>query len=142
MTQKRFFLVALMCMIMSATSFASDRVITANQLPATAQTFINQTFPGATIMYAEIDDGKYEVHLNDGTEINFDRKGNWDKVDCKLKAVPAHLIPATIASNVETQFSGTVITKIDKERYGYEIELSNGLDLKFNRQGMLSEIDD
>ena len=93
-------------------------------------------------MYAEIDDGKYEVHLNDGTEINFDRKGNWDKVDCKLKAVPAHLIPATIASNVETQFSGTVITKIDKERYGYEIELSNGLDLKFNRQGMLSEIDD
>ena len=114
MTQKRFFLVALMCMIMSATTFASDRVITANQLPATAQTFINQTFPGATIMYAEIDDGKYEVHLNDGTEINFDRKGNWDKVDCKLKAVPAHLIPATIASNVETQFSGTVITKIDK----------------------------
>ena len=142
MTQKRFFLVALMCMIMSATTFASDRVITANQLPAAAQTFINQTFPGATIMYAEIDDGKYEVHLNDGTEINFDRKGNWDKVDCKLKAVPAHLIPATIASNVETQFSGTVITKIDKERYGYEIELSNGLDLKFNRQGMLSEIDD
>ncbi len=142
MTQKRFFLVALMCMIMSATTFASDRVITANQLPATAQTFINQTFPGASIMYAEIDDGKYEVHLNDGTEINFDRKGNWDKVDCKLKAVPAHLIPATIASNVETQFSGTVITKIDKERYGYEIELSNGLDLKFNRQGMLSEIDD
>lgn len=142
MTQKRLFLVALMCMIMSATTFASDRVITANQLPAAAQTFINQTFPGATIMYAEIDDGKYEVHLNDGTEINFDRKGNWDKVDCKLKAVPAHLIPATIASNVETQFSGTVITKIDKERYGYEIELSNGLDLKFNRQGMLSEIDD
>ena len=142
MTQKRFFLVALMCMIMSATTFASDRVITANQLPAAAQTFINQTFPGASIMYAEIDDGKYEVHLNDGTEINFDRKGNWDKVDCKLKAVPAHLIPATIASNVETLFSGTVITKIDKERYGYEIELSNGLDLKFNRQGMLSEIDD
>lgn len=142
MTQKRLFLVALMCMIMSATTFASDRVITANQLPAAAQTFINQTFPGASIMYAEIDDGKYEVHLNDGTEINFDRKGNWDKVDCKLKAVPAHLIPATIASNVETQFSGTVITKIDKERYGYEIELSNGLDLKFNRQGMLSEIDD
>ena len=142
MTQKRFFLVALMCMIMSATTFASDRVITANQLPAAAQTFINQTFPGASIMYAEIDDGKYEVHLNDGSEINFDRKGNWDKVDCKLKAVPAHLIPATIASNVETQFSGTVITKIDKERYGYEIELSNGLDLKFNRQGMLSEIDD
>lgn len=142
MTQKRLFLAALMCVIMSATTFASDRVIAVNQLPAAAQTFINQTFPGATIMYAEIDDGKYEVHLNDGTEINFDRKGNWDKVDCKLKAVPAHLIPATIASNVETQFSGTVITKIDKERNGYEIELSNGLDLKFNRQGLLIEIDD
>lgn len=142
MTQKRLFLAALMCVIMSATTFASDRVIAVNQLPAAAQTFVDQTFPGANIMYAEIDDGKYEVHLNDGTEINFDRKGNWDKVDCKLKAVPAHLIPAAIASNVETQFSGTVITKIDKERNGYEIELSNGLDLKFNRQGLLIEIDD
>ena len=35
-----------------------------------------------------------------------------------------------------------MITKIDKERYGYDIELSNDLELKFNRQGALIGMDD
>ena len=32
--------------------------------------------------------------------------------------------------------------KIDKERHGYDIELSNDLELKFNKQGQLIGFDD
>jgi len=32
--------------------------------------------------------------------------------------------------------------KIDKERYGYDIEISNDLELKFDRKGRLLEMDD
>ena len=32
--------------------------------------------------------------------------------------------------------------KIDKERYGYEIELGNDLELKFDKNGKLLNIDD
>jgi len=69
----------------------------------------------------------YEVHLTDGTEINFTSKGDWDKVDCQFKAVPAALVPAPIAAYVQANFQGTPIVKIDKERCGYDIELPNEL---------------
>ena len=77
-----------------------------------------------------------------GTEVDFDKKGNWDNVDCKTKAVPASLVPAAIAQYVKAHYPNTVIVKIDKERGGYEIELSNDLDLKFNSKGKLIGIDD
>jgi hypothetical protein len=34
------------------------------------------------------------------------------------------------------------VSKIDKERYGYDIELSNDLELKFNHQGAIIGYDD
>ena len=67
--------------------------------------------------------------------------GEWDKVDCYMLPVPAALVPETIKQYVKANFPDAVINKIDKERYGYEIELSNNLELKFNKQGMLMQID-
>lgn len=43
-----------------------------------------------------------------------------------------------IRDGVKASFSA----KTDKERYGYEIELSNDIDLKFNYQGVLIGMDD
>ena len=129
----------------SVSSFAGDRIIPAEQLPAAAKTFIQKTFPGQTVSYAKIDfDGrkKYEVRLSNGTEVEFDKNGNWDKVDCNYSAVPASLVPATIANYVKTHFAGAKVVKIDKERHGYDVELSNDLELKFNKQGQLMNIDD
>ena len=147
MKRTGLFLVAMVCMLMqSVTSFADDKIIPVEQLPAAAKTFVKQYFPNSTISYAtkdaEFSGTKYEARLADGTEIDFDKKGNWDKVDCKMKAVPAALVPAAIAQFVKANHPDAVITKIDKERYGYEIELSNDLELKFNKNGQLTAIDD
>lgn len=146
MKKSVLFFVALVCMMMqSVSSFADDRVIPVEQLPAQAKTFIQNTFPGQTISYATIDRGvrkTYEVHLDNGIEVEFDKNGTWDKVVCKFSAVPQNLVPAAIANYVKTHFPGTQIVKIDKERYGYEIELSNDLELKFNKKGVLMNIDD
>ena len=43
---------------------------------------------------------------------------------------------------VKANFPGCIVTKVDKERYGYDIGLSNDLDLKFNYQGVLIGMDD
>ena len=83
-----------------------------------------------------------EVHLNNGVQLEFDKKGNWDKVDCQFNAVPAHLVPTVIANYVQTSYPGATVVKIDKERYGFKIELSNDLEMKFNKQGALFDIDD
>ena len=147
MKKSVFFLAALMCMMMnSVATFANDMIIPATQLPAAAQSFIQQTFPGQAVSYAKVDRDfgrtTYEVCLNNGTELEFDKNGTWDKVDCNYSAVPANLVPAAIADYVKTHFAGATIVKIDKERYGYDVELSNELDLKFNKQGQLINIDD
>ena len=146
MKKSVLFFAALVCMLMhSVSSFAGDRIIPAEQLPAAAKTFIQKTFPGQTVSYAKIDfDGrkKYEVRLSNGTEVEFDKNGNWDKVDCNYSAVPASLVPTNIANYVKTHFAGAKVVKIDKERHGYDVELSNDLELKFNKQGQLMNIDD
>ena len=147
MKKSSLFFAALVCMMMqSLSSFADDRVIPTQQLPAAAQTFVQNTFPGKGIAYATIDRdfGKttYDVRLNDGTEVDFDSKGTWDKVDCGLSAVPAQLVPTAIANYVKANYAGATIVKIDKERHGYDIELSNDLELKFNKQGQLIGFDD
>ena len=147
MNKNKLFLVALLCMLLqSVTCLADDKIIPVEQLPASAKTFVKKYFPQATIEYATKDTEfmgtTYEVRLSDGTEVDFDKKGNWDNVDCKTKAVPASLVPAAIAQYVKAHYPNTVIVKIDKERSGYDIELSNDLELKFNSKGKLIGIDD
>ena len=82
------------------------------------------------------------MHLSNGTKVEFDRKGNWKKVDAHQQSIPAQLIPAHIATHIKTNYPGTQITKIDREVYGYEIELSNDLGLKFCKTGTLLAMDD
>ena len=148
MKTNKLFLLAFAAMVMQSTvSFADDNdiIIPAEQLPTSAQTFVKETFPNNTIMYVEKDgyvNPTYEVHLSNGARVDFDRKGIWNKVDTQLEPVPALLIPTAIDNYVKTNFANTHITKIDKEPYGYEIELSNNLDLKFNKAGALIGMDD
>ena len=147
MKKTTLFLAALFCMMMqSVSTFAGDKLITPEQLPPAAMAFIQENFPGVGITFAkkDFDNGRrqYDVHLNNGVELDFDKKGNWDKVDCQYNPVPANIVPANIANYVQASYPNTTIVKIDKERYGYKIELSNDLELKFNKKGMLFDIDD
>lgn len=135
--------VALLSVLVTNIAKADDTPIPVEQLPVAAKTFVQTNFEGKKILYAEKDWNSYECRLDDGTKIEFNKKGNWKKVDCHMmNAVPAAIIPAAIQQYVQANFPNTIITKIDKERYGYEIELSNDLDLKFNYQGALIGMDD
>ena len=147
MKRINLFLAALVCLFVSTTvCHADDMPIPAAQLPAAVKNFVQKNFPGKSIAYAEKDaefsGTKYEVNLNDGTQIDFDRNGNWDKVDCHMRAVPSALVPATIQKFVASKYSGTVVVKIDKERHGYDVKLSNNLELRFNHQGAFIGYDD
>ena len=147
MKKSILFFAALVCMLIQTMSVtAKDRIITSEQLPAAAKSFIQKNFPGQGITYAKVDKDftktTYEVRLDNGVELEFDKNGTWDKVDCNYSDVPANLIPATIADYVKKHFNGSMIVKIDKERHGYDVELSNDLELKFNRNGQLMDIDD
>lgn len=112
-----------------------DRPLTFEKLPQQAQQFINQNFKDVGFLSAMKDDGKYDVVLKDGTEIEFTRKGEWKKVDCHLTAIPEAVIPPTILTYVKAQFPDNFIVKIDKDSREYEVELNNNIDLMFDKNG-------
>lgn len=125
----------------------SDKPVLPTELPAPVMSFIQQTYPGQTITFAqkdlELTGWKYEVFLADGSHVEFDTDDTWDKVESPMtQPVPAQLIPAPIATHLQANFPGAFVTKIDKERNGYEIELATGVELKYNKQGALIEMDD
>ena len=125
----------------------SDKPVAPEQLPAPVKTFIQQQYPGEAITFAqkdlELTGWKYEVFMADGTHIEFDTDDTWDKIESPMtRPVPTALIPAPIVTHLQANFPDARILKIDKERNGYEIELANGMELKYNKQGALMEMDD
>lgn len=74
---------------------------------------------------------EYEVDFISGAEVEFRTDGEWKEVKAaKGNAVPAAIVPAAITKFVNTNFSGQSIVEISRKRGGYEIELSNGTELK------------
>lgn len=145
---KRILSVLALALVAVQFTFADD-VITQDtkQLPLTARNFINQYFIKPEISHIKIENEilqakKYEVLLTDRTEINFDSKGNWIEVDCQKSAVPSALIPVSVKEYVKKNFPRETITKIERERNGVEVELSNDCSLKFNKKGKFVSMDD
>ncbi len=130
----------------AAAAVLTDRPIAVDELPATAQKFIRTHFASSEVLYAKVDDGlfdnDYKVVFADGASAEFASNGEWKEVKCKHCAVPASVVPQAIREQVVKQFPKAVIEGIDRDRRGYDVELSNGLDLKFDRQMNLIEIED
>ena len=115
---------------------AATEKLPINSLPVNAISFVQQNFPNRQIasIEKEMTDDSFEVSLNDGTQIDFDNNGNWSAIDCHEAAVPANVVPAAIMQIVDDNFPGTSVVEIDKEEYGYEVELPCGVFLHFNHQ--------
>ena len=85
---------------------------------------------------------EYEVVLTNGVKIEFAANGEWKSVERKADAVPADIVPQQIKDYVKQNYPDARITKIDRDRRDYEVSLSNRLELTFNKEFRLTEIDD
>ncbi|CEN50951.1 conserved hypothetical protein [Capnocytophaga canimorsus] len=56
--------------------------------------------------------------------------------------MPTEIIPQSISQYVQKNFPNVFVKEIKKRRSGYDVEISNGLDLEFNKQGKFIRIDD
>ncbi|MBQ9465544.1 MAG: PepSY-like domain-containing protein [Muribaculaceae bacterium] len=119
-----------------------DQVITFNQLPAVAQTFLKQHFADKMPLIVTVDWDDYTVMYDSGEKVEFDKQGNWKDIDCRSSLVPAALIPAQIKTHVNATFPGTSILKLERNRSGYEVKLNNGLEVEYNRAFQVIGIDD
>jgi len=140
------FFTVLIIALGATSAHAQQKTLKLQQLPSKAQIFIKNTFAPTDISYIleerEVFSKEYNVKLKNGTEIEFDSKGQWTEVDGKRVAVPAKIIPAKIVDHVNKSFPETQIVKIKKSNRKIEVELTNDLELEFNAKGDFVRIDD
>ena len=127
-------------------SAGNDRIITVGELPAAAQQFITTHFKGVEVSYAKVDedwfDKEYKVVFVDGSKVEFVRSGAWKEIDCKYGEVPAGAVSAPIRDCVAARFPGRRIICIERDRRNCEVKLDNGLELEFDADFRLVDIDD
>lgn len=142
--------IAIIATIIAALGFSleayagiNDRIISFNELPTKARDFCTQHFGGLTVAYVEAEyklfGTEYEVKYTDSTEIEFDTDGSWKKVDRKYSAVPSAIIPAKITNFVN---SGKYVKEIKRSPHTWKIELSDGIEIKFDSKFNVIEYDD
>ena len=128
------------------TSYADDKPIDYEQLPAAAKAFVQAEFPSAAISFVTRDsdllDTTYDLHFADGLKVEFNSKGEWKEISRKSAPIDDRLVPQQIRENVASRWPDARFRKIERYRQGYEVELSNGLELKYNKNFKLAEIDD
>ena len=143
----RILMIAICCMLTCnmAANAGNDKPIAINALPIKAQTLLSQHFNGQKVMLATIESGvvsrSYDVVLQNGTKLEFDKKGNLTEIDCKLGIVPAKLIPQAIRNYLKENYPAQAVKKIEMNKNEYEVELTNGFDLTFNKHFQLIDID-
>lgn len=122
-----------------------ERAITFEQLPQTAQQFVNRHFGDCVISHVIEDpspfDHSYKVYFSNRYEIEFDGDGQWTEVDCRADSVPTAIVPAAITAYVSQHYAQQFIVKISYEHREYEVELNTSLDLMFDKSGNFKYID-
>ncbi|MBO7138047.1 MAG: PepSY-like domain-containing protein, partial [Bacteroidaceae bacterium] len=89
-----------------------------------------------------VDWDDYKVIYQSGEKVEFDKKGNWKDLDCKVSAVPTALIPEQIKTNVKATFPAATIIKLDRDRRGYDVKLNNGMEIEFDKNFRVVDLDD
>lgn len=129
-------------MAFMAVSFAAcddddnDIIISEQQLPTAAKTFLSDYYPSVKTLKVMKDDYDYEVKLSNGHTVDFDLTGAWEDVDApKGQSIPTGFILPEITAYINGNFSGAGINEISRENYGYDVELVDGRDLRFSTTG-------
>lgn len=145
---KLFFVASAILLSIGCVGSEKDKTVSFGQLPKQSQSFIKSHFANFEVsrVVKDMDDFSYnwDVYFSNGWELEFKKNGEWDHIDCKGSAVPNSvlaLLPANILSYCKTNYPNLSIVEVDKETYGYEIELSNDLTLEFDSKGNFIEAD-
>ena len=144
---KKILLSALAIATLAVTpTMAEDVAITAQKLPQEAQSFLKAHYAQNKVLSAmhdrDLTDNDYTVYLDDGTKIEFDGSGKWESVKNHNGKIPAGVIPAAIQEYISQHYQAIGVEKIERKRYGYEVELTNDLDMRFSLNGKFMGLDD
>ena len=135
---------AFVCFISAQAAFAfNDRPISPDQLPQAAQQVLSKHFSGIKIKIAKYEslERSYDVVLENGVTLEFNKQGAWTEIDGRHTAIPAELVPSQIRDYVNAHHAGAQVLKIEKVHSFYEVDLTGDVDLTFNKRFKVIDID-
>ena len=142
---KRVLLFIVAVMSFSVIGACQEKQMIYELLPISAQKFIEQYFPSHEMLIAVAEDDllhpDVEVSLVSGVHLEFDYKGNLKSVTSRTP-LPDSLIPAGIRIYVSSHYPDAGYLEYEIERRTYEVKLTNRLELKFNSDFNVIEVDD
>ena len=143
---KKNILTLAIILLFGANVFAQNGMTKLEQLPAKAQEFVKTYFSDYKVSYVfadkEFADTEYKIRFENGTEIDFNAKGEWTDVSSKNNCIPTGFILKDITNYVEMNHNGMCITDVEREFNRIKIELNDILEIEFNSKGKLISYDD
>lgn len=114
----------------------ADIIISTDSLPQNSKDFLKQNF-NAAISLAQRDRNSYEVHLSDGTDIEFDIDGNWHEIENKINPFNFNFLPKNLESIIKSEFPNIKAREIEKKINHYKIKLTNGMKIYIDFNGTI-----
>ena len=130
--------------LLSVVASADGKPVAYEQLPAPAKAYVDTNFGGEKIAVATKDDDfilpDYNVLLANGTMLEFSNSGRLKKITSR-SGIPADLVPVTIRDYVAAHYPGAGFVEFEVDRKTYEVKLTNRMELKFNSNFNVIEVD-
>lgn len=140
------FIFASLYFTMASAMIDNDKIIQFAQLPAQAKVFVSSHFKNLKVATTKMDtefmDKTYDVIFTTGEKVEFNKNGVWLEVKCVNTPVPEKIVPVEIKSYMRQNYPDVFIKGIEHDKRGYDVELSNGLDIEFNNAFQVVDIDD
>ena len=139
---KKLFVLLAGALMVASVAWAADEEIKeldANKLPPITKSILKSYFPGTEVVKTTKSKSKvrnsFNVSLNDGTELECDKDGQWQRVYCGGKPVPKTMVNLRVVSYLENNLPGAEVVLMEKDKKGnYLMQLSDGTELHFDNQ--------
>lgn len=123
-----------------------EEVVAATDLPQSAKDFISTHFVGSAITSVveerNILEKTYDVVLNNGTSLDFDKNGDCREIDGNSNKLPDSVIPTKLLEYVQANYKTDYIVSWEKDGKQQDIELSNQLELKFDKDSNFLRVEE
>lgn len=129
-----------------------DEDINPSALPQKVLDYISSTYPGVTIVKAELGPTGYETTLSNGVKLEFDLSGNFleisghsdddtsDSSNSNDVNINPNELPQVILDYIASNYASETIVKAELDSDGFDVTLSNGIKLEFSPNGDFIEI--